>query len=239
MPVTLPNLDDRSYADLLAEARALIPALAPGWTDHMEAALADVIIRHEVLRTILPAEGGQPYQRVLGMAELGWQLPVLPVAEADLAETAARIAAEPFDLLVQVPVRARLLAAGPRVHVLVLVIHHVATDGWSTAILARDLGTAYAARRQGRAPGWAPLPVQYADYAIWQRELLGDPADPGSVLTRQVTWWRKTLARAPAELALPADRPRPAVASHRGHAVAFEVPAEAHRCWPAWPGTRA
>ena len=79
----------------------------------LEAALADVITRHEVLRTVLPAEGGQPYQRVLGLAELGWQLPVMPVAEADLAETVARIAAEPFDLPVQVPVRARLLAAGP------------------------------------------------------------------------------------------------------------------------------
>ena len=113
------------------------------------------------------------------------------------AGVVARIAAEPFDLQAQVPVRARLLAAGPRVHVLVLVIHHVATDGWSNGILARDLSAAYAARREGRAPGWAPLPVQYADYAIWQRDLLGDPGDPGSVLAGQAAWWRGALAGDP------------------------------------------
>ena len=194
----------------------------------LEAALADVITRHEVLRTILPAEGGQPYQRVLDLAELSWQLPVTPVAEDDLRQVVAQIAAEPFDLHAQVPVRARLLAAGPRVHVLVLVIHHVATDGWSAGILARDLSTAYAARRQGRAPDWEPLPVQYADYAIWQRELLGDPDDPDSLLAQQAAWWRDALAGIPAELALPADRPRPAVPSHRGHAVQFQVPAQIH-----------
>ena len=150
----------------------------------LEAALADVITRHEVLRTVLPAEDGQPYQKILGMAELGWQLPVMPVAVDDLRRVVAQVAAEPFDLQAQVPVRARLLAAGPRVHVLVLVIHHVATDGWSNAVLARDLGAAYAARREGRAPGWAPLPVQYADYAIWQRDLLGSAGGPGQRAVR-------------------------------------------------------
>ena len=120
----------------------------------LEAALADVITRHEVLRTVFPAEGGQPYQRVLEMVELAWQLPVMPVAEDDLAQTVTGIAAEPFDLGAGIPVRARLLAVGPGVHVLVLVIHHIATDGWSAGILARDLSTAYGARREGRAPGW-------------------------------------------------------------------------------------
>ena len=140
----------------------------------------------------------------------------------------AEICGEPFDLAVQVPLRARLLRLDAEQHVLVVVIHHIATDGWSAGPLARDLSVAYAARRQGQVPGWAPLPVQYADYAIWQRDLLGDPDDPDSVLAGQVGWWRQALAGMPEELALPADRPRPPVPSHRGITAALEVPAPVH-----------
>jgi hypothetical protein len=148
--------------------------------------------------------------------------------EADLPGVVAGIAAEPFDLATEVPVRARLLAVGSGVQVLVLVLHHIGTDGWSAGVLARDLSVAYAARHQGEAPGWDRLPVQYADDAIWQRELLGDAGDPGSLLSQQAGWWRQALAGAPPELALPADRPRPAAASYRGHTMRLEIPAEVH-----------
>ncbi len=195
----------------------------------LEAALGDVLSRHEVLRTIFPADGGQPYQRVLDPAEADWSLPITAVSGDDeLARAIGQLAGKPIDLTAQIPVRFRLLTAGPGVHVLVVVIHQVAADGWSTGTLAADISTAYAARLADSAPEWGPLPVQYADYAIWQRELLGSEDDPGSLLSSQVAWWRGVLEGAPPELALPTDHPRPAVVGHRAHAVPLTVPAEIH-----------
>ena len=202
-------------------------------TGALEAALSDVAGRHEVLRTVFPADGGQPYQKILDPAGLQWGLEPVPVSEDDLAAVVAGICGEPFDLASQVPVRVRLLRLGPGEHVLVVVIHHIATDGWSAGPLARDLSVAYAARLLGQVPGWAPLPVQYADYAIWQRELLGDPDDPDSLVARQVAWWRQALDGMPAELTLPAARPRPPVPTHRGITVPLEVPAPVHEALAA------
>ncbi|WP_370124307.1 amino acid adenylation domain-containing protein [Streptacidiphilus sp. MAP12-33] len=194
----------------------------------LSAALRDVLERHEVLRTVFATADGEPHQRILTMDELDWQLHTADLDEADLPRVVAEAQAYGFNLADDVPVKAWLFSTAPDRHVLVLVVHHIAGDGWSMAPLSRDIAAAYEARRAGDAPQWTPLPVQYADYAIWQRDLLGDDQDPDSLISRQMGYWRETLADAPEELELPADRPRPAVAGYLGHSVPLHVPAELH-----------
>ncbi|MER5882964.1 condensation domain-containing protein [Streptomyces sp. NPDC001941] len=194
----------------------------------LRAALADLVDRHEVLRTVLAAgPDGEPHQQVRDASAV----PPLTVEDCAPGAREAAVAAfvrQAIDITDRPPLLTRLFRSGDGTSVLVLLVHHVATDGWSVRPLLRDLAAAYAARLAGTAPGWEPLPVQYTDYTLWQHELLGDPADPGSLAAEQVAHWRRVLDGAPALTALPADRPRPAEPSGRGATVTGRLDAAAH-----------
>ncbi|MEG3631219.1 amino acid adenylation domain-containing protein, partial [Streptomyces poriticola] len=193
--------------------------------DALESALRDVVDRHEVLRTVIVEDDdGVPHQQVLSSARQPFELPVVEVAgEKERAAAVDEPATATFDLAADVPIRARLVRSGPHDHTLVLVAHHIAVDGESFGPLFRDLALAYAARSEGGAPAWEPLPVQYADYTLWQRDVLGDESDPDSLAAGQLAYWRGALAGLVQPLALPADRPRPKAVGPRGDVVRFTV----------------
>ncbi|NEC20693.1 condensation domain-containing protein, partial [Streptomyces parvus] len=196
----------------------------------LAAALADVVTRHETLRTVFAEDEQGPHQVVLDPARARPELLVVRTDEAGLAEELRRAARQGFDLVAEPPLRTHLFELGEDEHVLMLLVHHIASDGgWSTPVMVRDLTTAYAARCAGDAPTWAPLPVQYADYTLWQHEVLGSEDDPDSLVSRQVAHWSEALAGLPDELALPTDRPRPADSSYRGATVPVALPAALHQ----------
>ncbi|RSN27514.1 non-ribosomal peptide synthetase [Amycolatopsis sp. WAC 01416] len=181
--------------------------------DALHAAIGDLVERHEPLRTVFAEEGGVAAQRILADARP-------EVRFEDAGDLSAQLSAEAgrgFALDAELPIRATVFTVSAREHVLLLVIHHVATDEWSQGPLMADLAKAYEARLAGVAPQWTKLPVQYADYALWQRELLTSTA------SGHLGFWQEELADLPGELALPVDRPRPAESSHRGGLVTFPI----------------
>ncbi|MQS05686.1 non-ribosomal peptide synthetase [Streptomyces alkaliphilus] len=194
----------------------------------LTAAFNDVVIRHEALRTVFPDADGEPWQRVVPAEEARVPLEVSDVPEAGLSAALDAAGSTGFDLAVDLPIRAWLFRVSDDEHVLCAVVHHIAGDGWSRTPLVRDLGEAYRARSNGTAPSWRPLPVQYADYTLWQREVLGDERDGNSTAAAQLAYWREQLAGAPQEIELPADRPRPPVATHRGSSVPVRIDADLH-----------
>jgi amino acid adenylation domain-containing protein/non-ribosomal peptide synthase protein (TIGR01720 family) len=190
----------------------------------LRGALHALVRRHEALRTTFVVHEGEPTQHV--HAELPLELPVVDLSalsEAEREEAARRLAHEeaqrPFDLARGPLMRARLVCLTPGRHLLLVTLHHIISDGWSSAILVRELGAYYHERTGGPPSRLAPLPVQYADYAVWQRQWL-----QGDVLEQELDWWREQLAGASAALELPTDRPRPAVRTHQGAMLPVTLP---------------
>ncbi|UPG67492.1 amino acid adenylation domain-containing protein [Gordonia hongkongensis] len=211
-------------------------------------ALDDVVGRHEVLRTIYPDTDGEPWQLVLDHAPV--LLESMRASATEVGDVVAGFVRLGFDVTASVPMRVAVVAIDPDgvddphgpdtcdAHddregtdgrfLLVLVVHHIAGDGQSMAPLARDVMTSYAARIAGAEPTWEPLAVQYADYALWQRNMLGSADDPTSLMHAQLDFWRSTMSGAPDVLDLPTDRPRPPVATLAGGQVPVAIDARLH-----------
>ncbi|MFE1593279.1 amino acid adenylation domain-containing protein [Nocardia sp. NPDC058705] len=189
----------------------------------LRAALDDVVARHESLRSTFPEHAGSPYQVVHPAAPV--PLPVREVAAEQLSAALAEIADYHFTLDGEPLIRAELLVLDANTHVLSLLVHHIVADHASFGVLLDDLTTAYRARSEtGGAPGWAPLPLQFADYALWQQELF-DRSVPSEFAQAQIDYWRTALDGVPDEISVAHDRARPRELGKRGEVVTFALPA--------------
>ncbi|GGK36819.1 amino acid adenylation domain-containing protein [Nocardia camponoti] len=195
----------------------------------LRAGLRDVLDRHESLRTSFPEADDGPYQLIHPTDAVDLTLDAVDVIAADIPVLAAEVAGRGFDLRTETPLRVVLYRVGHNDHLLLVVLHHISGDGWSVAPLARDLMVAVAARAEDAAPEWVPLPVQYADFALWQREILGSETDPESPVSKQLSHWAGALAGLPDQLDLPFDRPRPLRRDAGGDTVAFTIAPDIRR----------
>ena len=180
----------------------------------LEQSFNEIIRRHESLRTTFSSLEGKAVQVIAPSLRIS--LDVVDLRDhAQGEEEAMRLAQEearrPFDLARGPLFRSKLLRLGEDDHVLLLTMHHIVSDGWSMGIFSRELSVLYRALVTGESSALPELPIQYADFAVWQREWL-----QGEVLERQLSYWKKQLAGAPVRLELPTDRPRPAVQSFHG-----------------------
>nr|ACJ60991.1 TEG8 [uncultured soil bacterium] len=192
----------------------------------LEAALRDVVARHEILRTTFPGDAQSVHQHIREGVAVA--LTPRPTTEEDLPALLARRREHHFDLTRDLPWRYRLFELSEKEHVLYVKAHRIAADDDSTDVFFRDLAAAYGARREGRAPERAPLALQFADYAIWERRLLEDEGEQDSLINEQIVFWRDNLAGIDGETVLPFDRPRPAVPSRRAATVALRLDAGPH-----------
>lgn len=192
----------------------------------LSAALGDVAARHEIFRTTFPGDARSVHQHI--QATLAVELTAVPATEENLPGLLAEQRETVFDLTKNVPWRCDLFRLSENEHVLHLRVHRILADDDSLDVFFRDLAAAYGARREGRVPERAPLALQFADYAIWERRLLADQDEPGSLTNEQVAFWRDTLAGIDGETVLPYDRLRPALPSRRTGTVELRLDAGPH-----------
>lgn len=192
----------------------------------LQDALDILLQRHEILRTTFVAVEGEPRQEITPESSLALQF--FDFGGYSAIENAAQVrrhsaaeAHERFDLRCGPLIRARLLRLSTDEHILLVTMHHITSDGWSIGVLIRELAELYSARREGRAHRLQPLPIHYADYALWQRAGL-----QGEVFDRQVSYWHKRLEGATPEIELPTDRPRPAAQAYHGDNIRLELDAQ-------------
>jgi HAD superfamily phosphatase (TIGR01681 family) len=196
--------------------------------------LNEVVRRHEVLRTHIASVEGAPVQVIAPELELVLEVTELSGLSAEEREARARWEAEKeaerrFDLSQGPLIRARLLRLSEQEHVALLTVHHIVFDGWSMGVLIKEVAALYEAYAQGLASPLAELPVQYVDYAYWQRRVL-----EGQVLEGQLAYWKEKLADAPALLGLPTDRPRPAVQGSNGEVTSILLSSQQATSLQAW-----
>jgi amino acid adenylation domain-containing protein/non-ribosomal peptide synthase protein (TIGR01720 family) len=194
----------------------------------LDAAVHFLFERHHSLRTIFPESAGVPRQEVVDITSPAIGLTVVPTGETDLRARLLDASQRPFDLQQDVPCRVWLFDLSPSEHVLLIVMHHIASDGWSIGPLLSDLAAVYLARVTGAPVALEPLPVQYADYVLWQQQALGEEADADSVIGRQLRFWTNALADLPEELVLPVDRPRPLEPTYLGGRVPVHIDGHVH-----------
>ncbi|MEU7227283.1 amino acid adenylation domain-containing protein [Streptomyces chrestomyceticus] len=196
----------------------------------LEAALGDVAARHEILRTTFSGARNELRQHIVPATDEAARprLTVTEATEEELPELLAARAARTFDLTREAPWAPQLFTLSDTEHVLLVTVHRIAADDQSLDPLFRDLSAAYGARCEGRAPERAPLPLQFADYAVWEQELLRGADEPESLVSDQLTYWQDALAGLAGELELPTDRPRPALPSRRVERVPLRLDAAAH-----------
>jgi amino acid adenylation domain-containing protein len=219
----LYHLDGPSPAYNSARAVSLSGTLD---TEALTAALGDVIARHEVLRTVYPERDGIPRQQILEVTPGQPEVILATSRKEDVAGAMQAAARYCFNLTSELPIRPYLFRCAHNEHVLLLVVHHIAMDGWSLGVLLADFAAAYTARVNGQQPQLGPPSVQYADYTLRQQRLLDASDDPRSAFATGINFWREALKGLPEQIILPTDRPRPPVFAPEGDAVRFELSAQ-------------